>query len=524
MRFRVILALMQFAVGVPISLATEAMCTDCSQEHMLLQFGGGRTTVSRSADHNTKKLAPALGQYESTSSGRHLQQDWYSLFWCPPHSHQNEAYQVSLSDNTFVPVLASHPPGNDVVTQAIIVVHGAPREAEGYFESMVNTVHQQKREDHTLVIAPAWADKACSAGDWSSGAELGVSPDAQAPYWTSVQRWMYGGPADLGNSSSFEVLDRVVDWAQVNYPHLRRLVVTGFSAGAQFLIRWAAMSPEGAYGVTMRKFLPLVIIASSPSTFLYLSEERPDSACVPDEDQGQYWSCNGFSVPSLGQDCDSKWNQYASGLGGLHWRASSPGHTRYVANKYLQKSIDATSNSEVSKQIRGRWATKDVRYLFGAMDTKHCDVSACSNECEHMLTGKNRLQRGLNFVSHLKREFHGFEPLWGIFNFGHDHIRAFSSHYFITWALPYANKKYRVTDRVVVDKGAPVGDYVDRFYAAWECMDKCDRTSGCHSFMYIPIAGQCFLKDRCVDSSSPIVSPDSGEHEYQTYWKPCVAA
>jgi len=274
--------------------------------------------------------------------------------------------------------------------------------------------------------------------------------------------------------------------------------------------------------MTVRSGLPLKIIAGSPSTVLYLSEERPGAACVPDQDGGQYWSCKDYSIPSPGYNCGSSWNIYPNGLGGLHKGASSEGHIRYVANRYLLKSIGATSSSEVSMQVRARWATKDIRFVFGARDTLHCDVGACSNDCEHMLSGKNRLQRGLNFMSHLQREFLGSHPLWGIFNFGHNHDAAYSSHHFTIWALPYDNNNYSVTDRVVSDSGTPKGDFVDRFYAAWECMEKCDSTLGCNSFMYTPLVGQCFLKDKCVDSSSPLVSPDSAEYQYQTYWKDCT--
>jgi len=290
------------------------------------------------------------------------------------------------------------------------------------------------------------------------------------------------------------------------------------------VLRWAALSPVGAEGVTRVGGLPLRIIVGSPSTVFYLGEERPARTCRPDKDQGPYWSCDEFSVPGTGMDCKTHYNRYGSGLGGLYQGASSEGHIRYDANRYLLQSLGAITSSEVSQKVRARWATKDVRFMFGSRDTLHCNVGACANDCENMLTGTNRLQRGLNFMNHLRREFPSSQPLWGIFNFGHNAVAAFASHHFTAWALPFDNDKYRVTDRVVADSGSPMGDYVGRFYAAWECMDKCDSTPGCNSFSYFPMAGQCFLKDKCVSSSSPIVSPDSPQFQFQTYWKDCAAS
>jgi len=437
------LALILASIGAAPALAAKAACADRSVEHMLMQVRHPQSSSAwavreEDAAHSDKEPVLALNQYDRSAGGEEQHQmGWYSLFWCPPNSHRSKAVTVPLPDNSFVPVLASHSPGNEAVEQAVIVIHGAPREAEGYFGDVFNIVHQQHKSRRTLVLAPAWADKACSAADWSSGngAQEPVRDSAQALYWTGLRRWMYGGRADNANSSSFEVLDSVVDWVQASYPSLKRVVVTGFSAGAQFLVRWAALSSEGANGVTRRGGLPLRIIAGSPSTVLYLSEERPDAACVPDKDGGRHWKCTNFSNPMDGRNCGKNWNRYPNGLGGLHQAASSPGHIRYTANEYLLKSIGATSSSEVSKQVRARWATKDIRFLFGNFDTTHCHVGACSNDCEHMVTGKNRLQRGLNFMRHLERVFPGSQPVWGIFNHGHTHIGAYWSHYFRDWAL-----------------------------------------------------------------------------------------
>jgi len=539
------------AAGATIALAAEVLvCTSDRQEHVMLQ-----TLKSQSSSDHVRSGADATLAGEETvlfkatrssmdgGKQQEAQSSGLSYFFCPPHSHQTQAYPVPLSSpDWFEPVLASHPPGSDVVEQAIIVIHGAGRENEGYYADMVRLVGWQNKQEHTLVVAPSWGEKHCTAADWSGGTSSQIRSDAQAPYWT-VERpfpttgsrsWMFGGGSDQG-AHSFEVLDSVVEWVEVNYPRIQRLVVTGFSAGGQYVDRWAALSPEGANGVTRSRGVPLRIIVGSPSTLVYLSEERPDPACVPDTDQGHLWSCSSFSIPSREHDCDSRWNKYFVGLGGLHDGASSEGHLKHDINQYLRRSINTTSSSILSKEIRDRWATKDVRFLFGEWDTWHCNVGACSNDCEFMLTGKNRLQRGLNYMSHLQREFPDSQPLWGVFQHGHNFRGAYSSHHFTTWAMPYDNKGYSVMDRQVVDAGGSKGTYVDGYHAAWECMEKCESIAGCNSFTYNPYWGYCYLKDKCVNSWSPVVSRRSDCKQacrwatdcredcmLQTYWKPCL--
>eukprot|EP00443_Scrippsiella_acuminata_P091980 CAMPEP_0115422636 /NCGR_PEP_ID=MMETSP0271-20121206/26880_1 /TAXON_ID=71861 /ORGANISM="Scrippsiella trochoidea, Strain CCMP3099" /LENGTH=341 /DNA_ID=CAMNT_0002847337 /DNA_START=17 /DNA_END=1038 /DNA_ORIENTATION=- len=306
-----------------------------------------------------------------------------SFFFCPPQSHQSQAYGVPLaSPDAFEPILASHPPGSEAVEQAIIVIHGAAREAEYYFGDTVRIVESHNQQERTLVVAPSWGEKVCWAGDWSAGTSNHQVPDdTQAPTWsvkrpfwtTEARSWMFGGGSDQG-AHSFDILDSVVEWVEANYPQLRRVVVTGFSAGGQYVQRWAAFSPEGTNGVTRSRGLPLRIIVGSASTLVYLSEERPDPACDPDEDQGPHWDCRNFSIPSPGHDCDSRWDKYWIGLDGLHDGASSEAQLRHDVNQYLRKFIDTSSSSLLSKEIRDRWSTKDIRFLFGSDDTVHCDV------------------------------------------------------------------------------------------------------------------------------------------------------
>lgn len=89
--------------------------------------------------------------------------------------------------------------------------------------------------------------------------------------WCSpTDDWRGGGDADNARVSSFEVVDRffAAFADKAKYPNLKRVVLTGFSAGGQFSGRYAAVG-KGIVreGVTV-DYAPM-----SPSTWLRLDEE-----------------------------------------------------------------------------------------------------------------------------------------------------------------------------------------------------------------------------------------------------------
>mmetsp|Transcript_53335 Transcript_53335/g.173437 ORF Transcript_53335/g.173437 Transcript_53335/m.173437 type:complete len:804 (-) Transcript_53335:570-2981(-) len=77
---------------------------------------------------------------------------------------------------------------------------------------------------------------------------------------------------------------------------------------------------------------------------------------------------------------------------------------------------------------------------------------------------------------------------------------------------------YSVTERVVEDEGAAVGS--SRAMSVEQCEFACDANSACSSFAYG--SGMCYLKDRCLDSSAAIVSPQAANSHFKTYYKCCL--
>jgi len=69
-----------------------------------------------------------------------------------------------------------------------------------------------------------------------------------------------------------------------------------------------------------------------------------------------------------------------------------------------------------------------------------------------MLTGKNRLQRGLNFMSYLKHLFPGSKPVWSTYNGGHSAGLAYASRHFTEWAF----EDFEVVDETGGETGGEV--------------------------------------------------------------------
>lgn len=327
--------------------------------------------------------------------------------------------------------------------------------------------------------------------------------------------------------SSFHAFDVLIDWIQQHYKGLKEMVAIGFSAGGQMMMRWSVLSHQGAFGRTTRG-IPLITIIGSPSTLLWLDQRRPEKSCRPFQNTGPDHNCSTFILPnqSFSPDdlfaCNSKWDLYGYGLSGLKQGTARKGTIRQHAIKYLHERLPGNLTRDLRTSLQERWGSKDVRLLFGSRDVKGCGIGMCSSDCEAMLQGTSRLQRGLNFISHLKHVMPAYQPKYGIFEGGHSHVDAFLSHEFIMWAMPWNMGDYYVTDRLVHDPVSDLASFADRYYPAHECKEKCDQAQDCSSFDFDPLLGRCHLKRTCVSGSVDLVRPGSRFAIIRTYYKTCV--
>lgn len=237
--------------------------------------------------------------------------------------------------------------GSSAVTQAVIVVHGTGRNANGYFASVMAAAQKSGVTKHTMVIAP-----------WFKTSE--DSPAEGEATWTSAA-WKIGDSAQSPSGlSSFLVMDQLIATLadKTRFPNLKDVVVTGHSAGGQFTQRYAAfgLAPNVLHGIRV------TYVPANPSSYVYFTSARP--------------SGDGFATP-VGS-C-SEYDTYKYGLKG-------------------RKGYPAKLSTS---QVAANYASRKVTIVNGGADT--FDNGDLDKDCGAMLEGKNRAARGANFLNYIHR-------------------------------------------------------------------------------------------------------------------------
>jgi hypothetical protein len=164
---------------------------------------------------------------------------------------------MSLDGNTLrIPYFADFPVDsvNYDVNKVVVVVHGMDRNAGDYFRSMKKAEAMSSHfTDSVTVVAPQFLE------------EEDLDPnnlDDSYLYWSSG--WKSGsnsknnsGHPRSARISSYAVMDTLLLHLAGHLPHLKYIVLTGHSAGAQLVNRYAASSPEAdflfrKYGIQIR--------------------------------------------------------------------------------------------------------------------------------------------------------------------------------------------------------------------------------------------------------------------------------
>ena len=149
------------------------------------------------------------------------------------------------------------------ITRALIMVHGAGRNADHYFGTAMAAAFLAGALDNTIVIAPRYITRADSAT---------THPDEVV--WSGARNnWRSGGfSATNPQLTSFDFLDRLVRILadKKTFPNLATVVVAGHSAGGQVVTRYAmANKIDPVPGITMS------YVVANPSTYAWPVAERP---------------------------------------------------------------------------------------------------------------------------------------------------------------------------------------------------------------------------------------------------------
>ena len=257
-----------------------------------------------------------------------------------------------------IPVYANRPLGKGEladIKQVVVVIHGVKRDADRYYEYVTDLLERNpERARDTLVLAPRFSGSIDSGfagmaawrkASWEEGED-------------SVQA--AGRPAPV---SSFQVLDdllRSLDDRQ-RLPALAGIVLAGHSGGAQLVQRYAVLN--NVDGPLRRDGLALRYVIANPSSYLYLTNERPR----PDG--------KGYAP-------------YERGI--------CPTYNQY---KYGTDKLPAYARGQEESRLFVRYAARDVTYLLGGADNNP-EHRLLDKTCGAEAQGSTRLARGTAYLQY----------------------------------------------------------------------------------------------------------------------------
>jgi hypothetical protein len=261
---------------------------------------------------------------------------------------------------------------NAAVRRALVMVHGTNRNADHYFSTATSAAFLAGGLEDTVVVAPhftACNDKlepnevgwSCNGDSWRSGGNAATQPDL----------------------SSFDFMDAILrKLARKNvFPNLRAIVVSGHSAGGQYVTRYEMSNRiHGALGV------PVTYVVANPSSYAWPSPARPLAAedAAPDNAKAA-WNTEkphtNFSFGSFDASGCANYDRWPAGL-----ENRTAGYTAKM------------SDDELKQQLVSRPTT----YLLGQVDT--LPLGGFDSSCQAMAQGATRRARGEAFFKYVTEQ------------------------------------------------------------------------------------------------------------------------
>ena len=260
---------------------------------------------------------------------------------------------------------------NRAITRALIMVHGAGRNADHYFETSTGAAFLAGALENTIVLAPRFA----AARDTVAANEI-LWPEGG-------NSWRGGGMSPtVSTISAFDLVDDIIKKLadKKTFPNLTKIVVTGHSAGGQFATRY-----EMANKVHNTPGVAISYVVANPSSYAWPAAVRPlptgnaDPAGADKEalgPNGEKVNSN-FSYGPFDATKAPKYNQWPAGLDNL---------AGYVAGM---------SEDQLKKQLVERPTT----YLLGQVDV--LPLGGFDSSPTAMAQGPTRRARGEAFVKYV---------------------------------------------------------------------------------------------------------------------------
>jgi hypothetical protein len=248
---------------------------------------------------------------------------------------------------------------NEQIVRALIVVHGQGRDADNYFRTSLAATFLANAFNDTIVISPRMASNN------GTGCRDTLAPN-EVNWPCGGDSWRSGGVATNNPKlTSYDFMDAIVRALanKTNFPNLKAIVISGHSAGGQFVTRY-----EMGNQVHESISVPITYVVSNPSSYSYLDAERPAGANSELRPFGDARNCTTFDTWPYGLK-------------------SRTGYTAKIPDDQLKKQL----------------ASRPVTYLLGELDI--LPLAGFDSSCPAMAQGPTRLARGQAFAAYVKAKY-----------------------------------------------------------------------------------------------------------------------
>lgn len=267
---------------------------------------------------------------------------------------------------------------NENITRAMIMVHGAGRDADNYFRTSVAAAFLAGALDDTIVISPRFASNA------GPGCRDSLGPNEVS--W-NCNSWRSGGPAASDQAvSSFDFVDEILrKLARRNvFPNLRVIVVAGHSAGGQYVNRY-----EMANQVHDQLGIPISYIVSNPSSYAYPESLRPTDGAYSVSARAPGY------VPAPSETPAGTRDSAGPSIAGFRPYNDGRNCTTFDQWPYGFKNRTGYTQNLSDDQLKKQLAARPTTYLLGELDV--LPLGGFDGSCAAMSQGPTRLARGEAF-------------------------------------------------------------------------------------------------------------------------------
>lgn len=284
---------------------------------------------------------------------------------------------------------------NDKITRAVVMVHGAGRDADNYFRTIVAAAFLAGALDDAVVIAPRFASND------GRGCKDTLAP-REVNWPCNGDSWRSGGASEtsIGNGgeklTSFDFADEILKKLanKALFPNVKRIVVTGHSAGGQFVNRY-----EMANRVHDSLGVPVTYVVANPSSYAYLDATRP-------REEGR-----DFGPFRDARNCTT----YDDWPYGLEHRTG-----------YASRLTD--------DQLKTQLSSRPTTYIVGELDT--LPLAGFDSSCPAMAQGPNRQERGKAFERYVAEKVGAHHTLFVVPLCGHNARCMFTADPVLAMVFP----------------------------------------------------------------------------------------